>query len=256
MTIHISVELSHVCPLDDISRHAVALETSGFHRVWVPDTMVTPWEAWLAANMIAQHTTRLQIGVGVMNPYTRHPIVMAQMASTLQNSCGGRLALSIGSGVGWVLDKAGIVQHASAVEECITSVRSMIAGQRTSMNGHTFRIDGVRIRIIPPENGVPIYLAAVSPDSWETAMRVADGVATFWNEGMVEIRRRVMADRNLPTAALVPFTLSPEGIFGQKTISANELGACVEAMKEAGIEEMMVSYRDLTDLETIARLIQ
>ena len=256
MTIHISVELSHVCPLDGIARHAEMLEMGGFYRVWVPDTMVTPWEAWLAANMIAQQTTRLRIGVGVMNPYTRHPVVVAQMASTLQHFCGGRLALSIGSGVGWVLDKAGIEQHASAVEECITSVRSMITGERTSMNGHTFRIDGVRIRVIPPENSVDIYLAAVSPDSWETAMRVADGVATFWNEEMVETRRRVMADRSLPTAALVPFTLSPEGIFGQKTISENELGACVEAMEEAGIEEMMVGYRDLADLETVARLIQ
>lgn len=256
MTIHISVEFSHVCPLDEIVRHAAALETGGFHRVWVPDTMVTPWEAWLAASLIAQHTTRLQIGVGVMNPYTRHPVVVAQMASTLQHFCSGRLSLSIGSGVGWVLDKAGIVQHTSAVEECITSVRSLIAGKRTSMDGHAFRIDGVRIRIIPPENSVPIYLAAVSPDSWETAMRVADGVATFWNEEMVETRQRVMTDRHLPTAALIPFTLSPEGIFGQKTISANELGTCLEAMKEAGIEEMMVGYRDLADLETIARLIQ
>ncbi len=256
MTIHISVELSHVCPLDDIARHAAALETGGFHRVWVPDTMVTPWEAWLAANLIVQHTTRLRIGVGVMNPYTRHPVVMAQMAGAMQHLCCGRLALSVGSGVGWVLDKAGIVQHASAVEECITSVRSLIAGQRTSMDGHAFRIDGVRIRIIPPEDHVPIYMAAVSPNSWETALRVADGVATFWSEAMIETRRRVMTDRNLPTAALVPFTLSPEGIFGQKTISESQLDACVKAMKEAGIDEMIVGYRDLADLEKVARLIQ
>jgi alkanesulfonate monooxygenase SsuD/methylene tetrahydromethanopterin reductase-like flavin-dependent oxidoreductase (luciferase family) len=256
MAIHISVELSHVCPIDDLALHTEVLETSGFHRVWVPDTMVTPWEAWLAANMIAQQTTRIQIGVGVMNPYTRHPVVMAQMASTLQHFCGGRLALSIGSGVGWVLDKAGIEQHASAVEESISSVRSMIAGERARINGNAFRIDGVRIRIIAPEKGVPIYLAAVSMDSWETAMRVADGVVTFWNEDMVQTRKHVMADRHLPTAALVPFTLSPEGIFGQKTISAEELGACVGAMEEAGIEEMMVGYRDLVDLETIAKLIK
>jgi len=256
MTMHISVELSHVCPLDDIAQHAAVLEASGFHRVWVPDTMVTPWEAWLAASLIAQHTTRLQIGVGVMNPYTRHPVVVAQMASTLQHSCGGRLALSIGSGVRWVLDKAGIVQHDSAVEECITSVHSMIAGQRTIINGHAFRIDGIRIRVLPPENGIPIYLAAVSLDSWETAVRVADGIVTFWNRGMVEIRQQAPVNRHLPTAALIPFTLSPEGIFGQKTMSADELGACLEAMEEAGIEEMMVGYRDLSDLESIARLIQ
>jgi hypothetical protein len=87
-------------------------------------------------------------------------------------------------------------------------------------------------------------------------MKVADGIATFWKDEMLEIRRRVMVDRKLPTAALVPFTLSPEGIFGQKTISTNELEACVNTMREAGIDEMMVGYRDLADLETIARLIQ
>ncbi|MFC1821142.1 LLM class flavin-dependent oxidoreductase [Thermodesulfobacteriota bacterium] len=256
MTLHISVELSPVCPLDHISRHAAALEAGGFHRVWVPDTFVSPWEAWLAANLIAQQTTRLRIGVGVMNPYTRHPVVIAQMAGTLQHFCGGRLSLSIGSGIGWVLDKAGVAQHTSAVEECITLVGSLIKGERTIMEGQAFRIDGLRIRTIPPKDDVPIYLAAVSPDSWETAMRVADGVATIWSEETVEIRQRVMTDRKLPTAALVPFTHSPEGIFGQKTISADELAECIEAMKEAGIDELMVSYRDLADLETVAQLIQ
>ena len=77
MTIQISVELSHVCPLDELGRHAEVLEENGFYRVWVPDTFVTPWEAWLAADLMAQRSTRLKIGVGVMNPYTRHPVVVA-----------------------------------------------------------------------------------------------------------------------------------------------------------------------------------
>ena len=100
MTIHISVELSHVCPLDDIARHAAALETGGFHRVWIPDTMVTPWEAWLAANLIVQHTTRLRIGVGVMNPYTRHPVAANTPTCQLSNLpfppfCGRRIVMTM-----------------------------------------------------------------------------------------------------------------------------------------------------------------
>ena len=132
----------------------------------------------------------------------------------------------------------------------------LIKGERVSLDVQVLRLDGLRIRTIPPKDDVPIYLAAVRPDGWETALRVADGVSTILNEAMIKIRRRVMSDRNLPTAALVPFTLSPEGIFGQKTISASELSECVEAMKEAGVEEMMVGYRDLDDLEIVARLIQ
>ena len=86
MKIRISTELSHVCPLDEITRHAIALETHGFHRVWVPDTVVSPWEAWLAASIIMQHTSRIQIGLGVTNPYTRHPVVVAEMASAALTS--------------------------------------------------------------------------------------------------------------------------------------------------------------------------
>ena len=141
------------------------------------------------------------------------------------------------------------------LEECITSVGSLIKGERTSIDGQAFHMQGLRIGISPSKNPVPIYLAAVSQNSWETAILVADGVVTIWNEGVAGIRRQVMANRTLPTAALVPYTLSPEGFFGQKTISASELSECAEAMKEAGIEEMMVGYKDLADLETVARLI-
>ena len=83
MPIHVSAELSHVCPLEDITAHAAALELGGFYRVWVPDTVVSPWEAWLAASLIMQTTSRIRLGLGVTNPYTRHPVVMAQMAATI-----------------------------------------------------------------------------------------------------------------------------------------------------------------------------
>jgi len=52
MPIRISAELSHICPLEDIIAHATALESGGFYRVWVPDTVVSPWEAWLAASLV------------------------------------------------------------------------------------------------------------------------------------------------------------------------------------------------------------
>ena len=98
MTIRISAELSHVCPLDEIGSHAALLEDIGFYRVWVPDTLVSPWEAWLAASIILHRTSHLKVGLGVTNPYTRHPVVTAQMAATMQGQSGGRLVLSIG---GW-----------------------------------------------------------------------------------------------------------------------------------------------------------
>jgi alkanesulfonate monooxygenase SsuD/methylene tetrahydromethanopterin reductase-like flavin-dependent oxidoreductase (luciferase family) len=62
MAVKISVELSHICPLEEITQHAAALEANGYFRVWVPDTVVAQWEAWIAAGIIMQHTNRLEIG--------------------------------------------------------------------------------------------------------------------------------------------------------------------------------------------------
>ncbi len=256
MAIKISVELSHICPLEEITKHATALESNGYFRVWVPDTVVSPWEAWLAAGIIMQHTNRIEIGLGVTNPYTRHPVVVAQMAATMQRFSGGRLSISIGKGINRFLEKAGIEQHESAVEECITVLRGLIAGERTSFDGNAFHIDGMRIRTLPPEAAVPIYLAAIGPASWETAMRVADGVATIWSDTVAQTRRQVMAERTLPTAALIPFSLNREDFFEHQISSLADLRERVETLEEEGFDEVLVAYADMVDLETAAQLIK
>jgi alkanesulfonate monooxygenase SsuD/methylene tetrahydromethanopterin reductase-like flavin-dependent oxidoreductase (luciferase family) len=257
MAFKISVELSHVCPLEEIIEHAAELESCGFYRVWIPDTIISPWEAWLAAGLIVQHTSRLKIGLGVMNPYTRHPLVVAQMAATMQKLSNGRLTLSIGKGIERVLEKAGIDRHASAVEECITVLRGLIAGERTSIAGQAFQIDAMHIRTLPPEKGVPIYLAAISHPSWETAMRVADGVATIWSDEAAEIRASVMTTKTLPTAALIPFSISAEDFLEpwNRVRSIADLQQSVDKLKAAGIDEVIVAYRDFADLQATARLI-
>ena len=256
MTILISAELSHVCPLKEITIHAEALESHGFHRVWIPDTLVSPWEAWMAASIVMQHARRIAVGLGVTNPFTRHPVVVAQMASTLQNYSDGRLAMSIGKGIGRFLEKAGIDQSASALEECITLLNGLMSGERTSLNGDTFQVDGMRLRTSPPAEKVPIYMAAIGPGSWDTALRVADGVATFWNPFAVENFRRAMEIRRMPVAALVPFSMEPGEFFGKKIESVEELRHQIDEMAKAGFDEAIVAYRDLADLEAAATLVK
>ena len=255
MSILISAELSHICPLEEVARHAQALEANGFHRVWIPDTVVSPWEAWMAASLIMHSTSRLSIGLGVMNPYTRHPVVVAQMAATLQRLSGGRLAISLGKGIGAFLDKAGIVQHDSAVEECATALRGMMAGERTTLSGDAFQIDAMLLRTKPPETPVPIYLAAIGPNGWASAMRVADGVATVWSDTVGEMRRQHMGERQLPAAAMIPFAQTRSDFFARRVASFDELRRRVDHLDAAGFDEVIVAYAELTDLEMAARLV-
>jgi len=249
--IKISAELSHLCPLADIVRQARVLEDKGFYRVWVPDTMVSPWEAWLAASLIIQNTSKLRIGLGVTNPYTRHPVVMAQMACTLQALSQGRLALSIGKGIARFLEKAGIGQNEKAVEECVTILRSLTNGERFSFEGQAFRLDAVRLRMDPSEKKIPIYLAAIGPSGWETAARVADGVATIWSKNIKESRQRYLNGKPLPLAVLVPFSQSQPDFFPNTVQSGEILAEQVAELEEAGVDETIIAYGDRKDLKFI-----
>ena len=256
MPTRISAELSHICPLQEITAHAAALEACGFYRAWVPDTLVSPWEAWLAASLVMQTTTRVQIGLGVTNPYTRHPVLMAQMAATMQNASSGRLALSIGKGNGRFLDKAGVVQHPTAVEECVTVMRGLLAGERTSLMGTAFHIDAMLLRTRPPATPVPIFLAAIGPSGWEMALRVADGIVTVWSDTVVETRRQAMPQRPLPTAILLPFAQSRTDFFSRPLTSLAALQERVATLEAAGFDEVIVAYADMADLEVVARLLE
>lgn len=255
MAIRISVELSHLCALEEIPAHAAVLEAHGFYRVWVPDTVVSAWEAWLVASLIMQQTARLQIGVGVTNPYTRHPVVVAQMAATIQQQSGGRLAISLGKGIGRFLDKAGIRQHATAVEEYVAILRGLLAGERTSFTGQAFQIDAMLLRTRPPATPVPLYLAAIGPSGWDTAVRVADGVATFWSDAVAATRQQFMTDHVLPTAVMIPFAQTRTDFFARRVTSLDELRQRVTRLEAAGFDEVIVAYADVADLDTAARLL-
>jgi alkanesulfonate monooxygenase SsuD/methylene tetrahydromethanopterin reductase-like flavin-dependent oxidoreductase (luciferase family) len=250
--IKISAELSHLCPLAEIVRHAQVLEERGFYRVWVPDTMVSPWEAWLAASLIIQNTTRLRIGLGVTNPYTRHPVVMAQMACTLQTLSQGRLSLSIGKGMARFLEKAGIGQKEKALEECVTIIRHLTKGERFSLEGEAFRLDAIRIRTDPPENKIPIYLAAIGPSGWEKAARLADGISTIWGEKINELRHQYLEGNPLPVAVLVPFSITKPDFFPNQLQSVEMLAARVAELDESGFDEIIIAYGDLNDLKLVS----
>jgi alkanesulfonate monooxygenase SsuD/methylene tetrahydromethanopterin reductase-like flavin-dependent oxidoreductase (luciferase family) len=253
--IKISAELSHLCPLTEIVRQTAFIEKKGFYRIWVPDTIVSPWEAWLAASLIIQNTRALRIGLGVTNPYTRHPVVMAQMSCTLQLLSQGRLALSLGKGMSRFLEKSGIKQHDLAMEECVTILRRLTAGERFSFEGEVFRLEALRLRTEPPEKKIPIYLAAVGASGWEKAARIGDGISTFWDEKLKETQTRYLQGKELPVAVLIPFSISRPDFFPNPMKSVEVLADRVAALEEGGFDEVILAYGDLEDLKVITERI-
>ena len=79
-------------------------EEAGMSTVWIPQ-IPDDFDALTAAALIAQATTRVEIGTAVLPVQPRHPIALAHQALSVQTVAKGRLSLGLGVSHHWVIDE-------------------------------------------------------------------------------------------------------------------------------------------------------
>src|SRR5882757_9972089 len=79
----------------EVAGQAVAAEAAGFPAAWM--THFTRGLDSLSAIAVAgSRTSTIELGIGIVPTYPRHPFTLAQEAATVQSICGGRLTLGVG----------------------------------------------------------------------------------------------------------------------------------------------------------------
>jgi 5,10-methylenetetrahydromethanopterin reductase len=79
-------------------RRAQRAEAAGFDGITIVDSQNLSGDCYVALALAATATTRIRLGTGVTNPFTRHPAVTAGAIATVQAVSGGRAHLGIGRG--------------------------------------------------------------------------------------------------------------------------------------------------------------
>lgn len=149
-------------------------EELGFEFCMVPDEACQR-DPWVTLTAIALSTSRIELGVCVTNPYTRHPIVSATAACTLAELLGRRFTLGFGAGGSEIEDFMGIHrQHpATSVREAIAMVRTLCQGEIVQHDGKVFHSHGARLDFPAP---VRIMVTGRGPRMLATAGELADEV--------------------------------------------------------------------------------
>jgi 5,10-methylenetetrahydromethanopterin reductase len=80
------------------ARRAAEVEAAGYDGITFVDSQNLAGDCYVALALAAQATTRLRLGTGVTNPFTRHPAVTAGAIASIQAESGGRAVLGIGRG--------------------------------------------------------------------------------------------------------------------------------------------------------------
>jgi 5,10-methylenetetrahydromethanopterin reductase len=156
---------------------ARAAEACGFASVWFAEN---PLERGVMAAMAAcaVATRRVELGVGVWNPYLRHPVQIAMDIGALDELSGGRASLGLGSGLAAPIKRLGIdnSRHLGALRDAFAIVRGLLAGNTVTYKGTVFSVEDAKLSYTPPRPNLPLLMAARGPKALALCGRIADGL--------------------------------------------------------------------------------
>jgi alkanesulfonate monooxygenase SsuD/methylene tetrahydromethanopterin reductase-like flavin-dependent oxidoreductase (luciferase family) len=180
---------------------ALRAERSGFASAWSAEFYDRSASVSLAA--MAAATSTIRLGSAIMYAFGRSPVLLAAESRDLDELCGGRLVVGLGTGTTrQVLDWHGLdPSHlAPRLEELVPLLRRLWNLDQGPVV-HAGRFYKVKIAPVmhmrpPVRRDPPIYVAGINPRMIEAAGRVAEGLVghpLFSPEYVAEVVRPALA---------------------------------------------------------------
>lgn len=179
---------------DNLAAFAVRAEQAGYASLWTFQRLIVPegsamepvyhsvLDPMVALGYTAAVTSRIRLGVAILNvPYVS-PAIVAKQAATLDVLSAGRFDL--GLGVGWMPQEfavtgASMARRGARADEYIAVLRALWAEGVTEFSGEFYRLPAARMAPNPVQRpGPPVILGGVATAALERVGRLADGWVT------------------------------------------------------------------------------
>lgn len=155
-------------------------EEKGFEAVWQAESRLVR-DAIVPMAAFAATTSKIKIGSGVINNWTRNTAVIAATFLTLDDLAPDRILYGVGAWWDPLAKNVGIERRKplQAMRENIEVVRRLLARERVTYNGEFVKLNNVELDVVhgrkEPRN-VPLYIGATGPQMLELTGEIADGV--------------------------------------------------------------------------------
>jgi 5,10-methylenetetrahydromethanopterin reductase len=154
-----------------VAQWAKVAEDLGYARLGIGDSPALFRDPWMTLALVAAATERMPIGIWVTNPMTRHPVVTASAAATLNEAAPGRVFVGIATGDSGIASAGLSPARIDSLAEYVDALRDLFDRGATRYRGGEAHLDW-------PDHPlpIPIYVAAHGEKSIHLAGRIADGV--------------------------------------------------------------------------------
>ncbi len=136
-------------PARRVTEVAIKAEALGYAGSTISDHIRDKLGPIALMTHVAAVTTRLRVGIAVLNNDLRHPVVLAQELASIDQLSGGRLIVGIGAGwneseyqaLGITYDRAGV--RIDRLAEAIAILKAAFQGP-VSHSGEHYRVEGLQ----------------------------------------------------------------------------------------------------------------
>ena len=237
-------------PLEALETAGIADEL-GYPMLWIGE--MATFDALALAAAIAERTERIALTVGPLAVGVRDPMALAMGVATVSGVSRRPVHLAIGASSPVVVERwhgRPWRRTATHLRETAEAVRSLLAGERTELEGELVHTHGYRLRLPPPESSLTV--AAFGDAAVRVAARHGDRmVINLCTPALAaELRGRLdgfAAEAGVtapPLAAWIPACVDP----GEQAITQLSRGA-FPYLAAPGYGEMFVAagFGDLVE---------
>lgn len=244
----------------EMVRYSQVAEAHGFESVWIAESRLAR-DAVVPVTAIATDTTRIKVGAGVINTWTRNAALIAQTWATLDELSAGRVMLGLGAWWDPLAKKVGIerTKPLQCMKEYVQVIRRLFRAEEVSFQGEFVKMDGVKLDTLhgtgEGPRAVPIYIGGTGFQMLELAGEIADGVllnylvSPKYNEKAWESIRRGAhkAGRNadeIDAPQLIACSMDEDGDKAVKLAKSHvtmTLGQQPHIMRASGVSEDLIA---------------
>jgi probable F420-dependent oxidoreductase len=202
---------------EDLAGFAARAEAAGYVSLWTFQRLLVPegssmepvyqsvLDPMVALGFAAAGTSRVRLGVALINMPFISPGYLAKQATTVDVLSRGRLDL--GLGIGWMREEfeltgASMPRRGARAEEYVAVLRTLWAEGVSRFDGEFYTVPPGRQEPKPVQRpGPPILLGGMSRAAMERAGRIADGWMTSSRADLSRISEDIKVVRDAAAAA-------------------------------------------------------